>query len=67
MTLEPIKGTERPEQSGSYPVYVGNSPSAVIGYFNSRDARWFVNGYRVASVEHWLGPDPLPERKAVGG
>ena len=63
MSLQRISG-EHPQASGFYPVFVGNSASPVIGYWNSRDGRWFVNGLRNAAVAVWLGPDPLPERRA---
>lgn len=60
-----IKGDEQPESSGYYPVYQGISPSPVIGYWNNRDAVWYVNGYRVREISFWLGPHPLPERKGA--
>lgn len=58
-------GSEPPTVSGWYPAWLGNSASPVMGYWNSRDARWFANGLRLGDnvVAVWIGPDPMPERR----
>lgn len=65
MSLERFPGTEPPRVSGDFPIYIGARLSAVVGYYNSRDARWSHQGMTVQSrdVSFWLGPDPLPTRK----